>query len=242
MKRLFVVLAVFSVLATSCVIGLPFSGEAGNGKVLSTPYLLPDFDGIKNMSSAQVRISRGSLSKVSVSIDENLAKNLDIRVENGVLLISILPGKSIYNYKEFTVAITVPALSYIGVYGSGDIDTLGEFSGKSISLIIAGSGDISGAFDVDTISAVIDGSGSIDLSGEARDFSGRIQGSGSIRAARLSAMVAKAGIYGSGSCTVRAEQSLDVSIFGSGSVYYYGSPAIASYVDKGSGRLRQLYF
>lgn len=242
MKRLSVVVLAFSLIAASCVVALPFGGISGNGKVISSPLSLSSFDSIKNMSSAKVRVTRGAFSRATVSIDENLLDSLDIRVENGVLIISVQPGRSIFNYREFTVDAVLPSLSSAGVYGSGDIEISGKMGGRSVSLTIAGSGDISGEFDADTLNAIIQGSGSIDLAGTARSFTGTIQGSGSVRANRFTATDAKAGIYGSGSCTLRVERNLDAAIFGSGSIYYYGSPVIVSQVDKGSGKLRQLYF
>ena len=98
-----------------------------------------------------------------------------------------------------------------------------------------------GILDAEDIQARIEGSGRINMVGSAEDLRATIAGSGDIKADGFAADRASVSIYGSGSCTLRVDDSLDARIYGSGSIYYYGSPSISS-VDAGSGRLIPLSF
>lgn len=260
MKRIPLLLIPFILMASSCVVAFPFNGIAGNGNVVTISMPVTGFSAVKNMTSARVRVAKGASASAKVSIDENLLESLDIRVENNVLLIAVRSGTSIYHYREFTVDVALPSLTSVVANSSGNITVAGTFVGRSLELSILGSGDISGSFSYDTLNASIQGSGNIAISCDARDFTAKIEGSGDIRAVgdseRFHGIIGGSGdieadgftagdavvrINGSGSCTLRADDFLDVGIYGSGSVYYYGTPAI-SQIDSGSGSLKQLSF
>lgn len=241
MKRISLIILPFILIASSCVLAFPFDGFAGNGKVVTRVLPATGFSAVRNMTSAKVLINRGAGASAKVTVDENILEALDIRVENGTLIVATKPGKSIYHYTQFTVNATLASLTEAGIYGSGDILVSDRFSGNRVQLSILGSGDISGTFDYAELSASIMGSGDIDIAGAADRFSGTIAGSGDIHGDSFSAKGAAATINGSGSCTIRVDEALEARIYGSGSVYYYGSPAI-SQIDAGSGSLRQLGF
>jgi len=239
MKRGLIFISLLVLLASSCVIAVTPGNYAGNGKVITTSLPVSGYTAVKNMSSAHIRLRQDATRSAKVTIDENLLEFLDIHVENGTLVIAIQQGKSLYRYTRFTVDISMPSLSGAGIYGSGEIALLDNFSGRSIALTIAGSGDIEGELEYDEVETSIMGSGSIRIDGSAESFEGSIGGSGSIQARDFFVEDAELSIRGSGSMTLKVESSLDAKIFGSGSIYYYGSPRV-SIVDAGSGRLVQL--
>jgi len=82
------------------------------------------------------------------------------------------------------------------------------------------------------------GSGNVVISGpmEVEYLDLYIMGSGNISGFSLSAAYCQVDITGSGNCEVTALNSLDVSIDGSGSVFYKGSPSIENHIS-GSGRV-----
>ncbi|MFA5852247.1 MAG: head GIN domain-containing protein [Spirochaetales bacterium] len=241
MKRVSFIILPLILITSSCVLAFPFDGIAGNGKVVTSTLPVSGFSAVRNMTSAKVLISRGSRTSAKVTVDENILEALDIHVENGALIIATHSGKSIYHATEFTVTVALASLAEVGVYGSGDIQVSDRFAGHTIQLAILGSGDISGSFEYDEITASIMGSGDIRVAGVTDGFKGSVAGSGDIHGDSLTATRATASINGSGSCTLRVDEALDARIYGSGSIYYYGSPMI-SQIDAGSGSLRQLAF
>ena len=82
------------------------------------------------------------------------------------------------------------------------------------------------------------GSGNVVITGpmEAEYFDLNLMGSGSFSGFSLSAAYCQVDITGSGNCELTALSSLDVSIDGSGSVFYKGTPSIKDHIS-GSGRV-----
>jgi hypothetical protein len=81
----------------------------------------------------------------------------------------------------------------------------------------------------------IDGSGEIRLNGASVNSELRVIGSGHIRGNQLNTDVCVAYISGSGTIDTWVNHALDVTIIGSGIVYYSGNPAVESYIS-GSGK------
>ena len=239
MKRVTLFALPLLFLASSCVAFFPLEGIVGNGRIVTEQLPLSGFTAVKNNTSATVYIVRGASASATVTADENIHEALNVHIENGTLVISTRPGKNIFRYSRFSLQVTLPVLSAVSVGGSGDFLIPDKFYGQSVALTIQGSGDISGAFDYDRIQAMIMGSGDIKIVGSSKWFNGTIAGSGGIFGDGMDADRAEVSINGSGSCTLRVSESLDAKIYGSGSIYYYGSPFI-SQTDAGSGSLRQL--
>lgn len=82
------------------------------------------------------------------------------------------------------------------------------------------------------------GSGNVFVSGpmEAQYLELSLMGSGNFSGFSLRAEYCQVDITGSGNCEITAERSLDVSIDGSGSVFYKGTPSIKDHIS-GSGRV-----
>lgn len=259
MKRLALLSLPLIIFLTSCAAAFPFDGVVGNGNVSTFPIATSSFTTVKNFSSAAVYLSRGNSAGVSVTIDSNVFEYLDVRAENGVLIISLKPGKSIMRTTKFSVDAVLPVLEEIAVYGSGNIKAVSNFSGKDLRVSINGSGSISGSFDYDTLNAVVGGSGSIGatcnanyvdakiagsgdivLKGRAYDTVGYVGGSGCIVGDGFRTESARVSIFGSGSTTLRIEDEIRAVIGGSGSVLYYGTPRLVDIQDNGSGSVRRI--
>jgi hypothetical protein len=259
MKRLTFFALPIVLLFSSCVVAFPFDGVVGNGNVSTFAIPTGSFTAVKNLTSATVFISKGNSAGASVTIDANVVELLDIRAENGVLIISLKPGKSIMRTTKFTVDAVLPILEEIEVHSSGNIKGISNFSGRDLKLSINGSGSISGVFDYERIYARINGSGSIGatcnanlvdakiagsgdivLKGRAYDTIGYVGGSGCIVGNSYTTGSARVSIFGSGSTTLRIDNEVHAIIGGSGSVLYYGAPRIVEVQDNGSGSLRKI--
>ena len=83
-----------------------------------------------------------------------------------------------------------------------------------------------------------DGSGNVTVSGsmETDYLEVSLMGSCSLFGFSLNARSCQVDIAGSGNCEITASSSLDVSIHGSGSVFYKGSPSIKDQISC-SGRV-----
>ena len=126
------------------------------------------------------------------------------------------------------------------VLGSGGVQAV-RLGAGTVRLNVQGSGDIQvGSIEADSIKAQIAGSGDIVVQdeGAARVLEVAMMGSGDVEMKDTATKVAKVTILGSGDAEVRVAESLEVEIFGSGDLLYYGTPETSTSV-MGSGEITQ---
>jgi len=120
--------------------------------------------------------------------------------------------------------------------GSGEM----KFRGRSNSLDLKSTG--SGNADMEIRTNLVDinltGSGDAELTGHADMMDIRITGSGRLRADDFPVNTAEITITGSGDADVQVGRELEISISGSGSVYFSGEPEYTDIKSSGSGRAR----
>lgn len=192
--------------------------------------------------------STDSTSSVKVYGADNVVDLMDIRVENGTLIISKKDQVMIFGSKsEVKVMVSAPTLNKITVQGSGDVVLKKSLRTDKLEITIEGSGDIKadsiycnelsstiqGSGDIElkgikgeTVEAMIQGSGDILLTGEAKTVSLETQGSGEINAGGLKGENVKAATLGAGNISCHATSYLKGEITGSGDISYKGSPKI----------------
>lgn len=115
------------------------------------------------------------------------------------------------------VRIAAPDVSRFVIEGSGDLE-LNAIDRETLDIRISGSGDVSGHGRTGALALVIEGSGEADL----RD---------------LAATSATVRIDGSGEADVRADETVDVEINGSGDVELHGRPGRVTQEISGSGEV-----
>ena len=150
----------------------------------------------------------GPATKVTLKTDDNIAKLVGTRVENGKLIIDSTETISPTEYK---ITITVPSLEKFAIDGAGDATIKG----------IAG----------DKFQASIDGAGSIELSGSSKSAELSIDGAGNIEAYDLKADDVTASIDGAGNIEVYAEKKLNASLNGAGGIRYRGNATVTKKVS-----------
>jgi len=232
----------------------------GEGNVVAEDRLLPDFSRLDFLGEGDVYIEVGEQTAVRVEAQENLLPYLETGVEGETLRIGIRKGVELHSTKPIQFYVTVKALDFIRLSGSGNI-FVKSLSASRFDANLIGSGNIrmevldtgrlelnlggSGEIELDELSADevntdIIGSGDVRIHGgmvDAQEI--RISGSGNYNTEEVSCRAANVSIPGSGSVTLRARDQLSISIFGSGDVGYYGSPVVDQTVIV-SGSIRQL--
>ena len=124
---------------------------------------------------------------------------------------------------------------FLTLSGSGQIQCT-QMKANSATLDLVGSGNIDCAADVQSLTSKIEGSGEIKINGSALRSDFKIIGSGHQGAGEFNTDVCIAYISGSGIIDTDVNNSLDVTIIGSGIVNYFGNPVITSYIS-GSGKI-----
>ena len=154
------------------------------------------FTRLDNSDSVDVRVRVGERQRVVVRAGENVIDDVGTEVRDGTLHVTF--DHDGWDAGDVVVEASVPKLTGIEAYGSGDIDADGIAAG-AFELRSHGSADISLAGTAGRLALELDGSGDADLGGLAT------------RAARVASS-------GSGSADVRADERLEVAVDGSGDV------------------------
>ena len=224
MKRLFLVLAVAFIGLTlgSCTININTETVKGDGHIVTREYDINHFDKVVCALPATVKFSVADEYTCNVRVDENLLDYVDIKVEDGEMVLSQPEPKGgnyvNFNATEFVIDITAPSVDEITLAGSGDINILSPLNEQKMEVTIAGSGDIS-----------------IDK-GMIRELEANVAGSGDI-VSHAEAQKMEATVMGSGDITANVTGKLEYQIIGSGDIYYYGGAELEGKIA-GSGSIK----
>jgi len=190
----------------------------GSGPSVSRTFELANFDQLDIEGSFDVNIQQGDSVQVTATGQANIIDIINTAVTDNRWTLRYTENN--VKSDDLSINITVPFLSEISSDGSTDV-TLGSFTDQA-SLLIS-----------------IDGSGEYDVTGQWADLEAltlSINGSGEVDGFPLEAKDVRVDIEGSGEVDVTAIETLDITIAGSGTVRYKGSPMITQSIS-GSGEI-----
>lgn len=202
------------------------------------------FEYIQMSISGTVYVTQGNKDEVIVEARRDDLEKIRTEVRNGKLNIGTRSNRSWFSWGDgidgrVNVYITVRTLNGVSVSGSGDVISQNMIEGDNFETTISGSGDIELELDVKRIESRISGSGNIELSGSAEAARLGITGSGKYFAEEFKVGDYDIRISGSGRASITTFGELEVSISGSGGVYYSGEPTDINTNISGSGKVRR---
>ena len=255
-KLIIAVLISASLLTTSCE-DIWNRCVDGNGDRRIETRALQEFTRIEINGEFEVQIDTELDHAAVIEADENLIDLIVTHVSGSTLIIETRNGTCIRPSRPVEITVSTEFLDEISLNGSGyaycysleteDLSAKLAGSGQidlnnavaaTIDIELEGSGMINCTSVSENISATLEGSGEIGLEGSSVSSEFRIIGSGKIKARELNTDVCVAYISGSGITDTWVNNALDVTIIGSGIVYYTGNPVVESYIS-GSGEVRE---
>ncbi len=232
------------------------SGGATAAPAVSGPTLtVGSFSAIVQSLPANVSVSAGAEASVRIEADPTILALIQSTVSDDTLDLRISDGTTV-DASAITVRITVPTLRAYTLSGAGVVN-ISSLVTETLQIDLTGSGDIilqpltaqsvtvnitgQGRVDFAAVTAVemfatIGGSGTVDVLGNVESLTLTAPGSGEFRAADLMAGSAQLDIGGSLAAFVNVMQQLDVTMSGSGSVQFSGTPQVNANVT-GGGRV-----
>jgi hypothetical protein len=217
-------------------------GVRGSGNILDENRDVTSFDSLRVDYPATVRISQGSAESLKIEAEDNLLPGLKTEVKNGELRIYYKSndGEHVNPTKTPVITIVVKELQSIDFSSAGELVVNGLDS-DDLNISLDGAGNIElNNIAVEGLDVNLSGAGSATASGTADDLKVSISGFGDFNGKDLQSKTATVSISGAGEATVWAEDDLDASISGAGSVSYYGSPANVRKQISGVGGVNNL--
>lgn len=237
--RIFFITVAFVALLGSCV----FIGSKrvkGNGNVTVEERTGLTAKKIHLKGFMDVELTQGEGTTVKVEADENLQEYIITEMEGDELVVRMRGNINFITSEKLKVYITTAKLEQLKLSGSGNIVGMNKFTGSDrLKVSVSGVGDLRLETNTPELEAKISGSGSLVLLGETRDAKIQISGIGDCNAEELKAENASVKISGSGDVKIFADNKLDVSISGIGSVYYRGEAVVSQKVS-GSGEVKRI--
>jgi len=211
-----VVLIVLTGLISACSApAFQVDAVQGSGNVTSETRRLGEFSSIENTIAADVLVSFGDTQAVVVEAEDNLLPNIETVVKGRTLTIHTKPNTSIANTRPVRIFLTMQSLDAADLSSSGSIE-IDNVEAEKLKLDLSSSGSIRATGTVEVLTVTLNSSGTIDCED-------------------LRAGSASVTNNSSGKVTVLVQDSLDVTLSGSGRVAYYGDPAEVKQSITGSG-------
>ena len=217
-------------------------GVRGSGNVVDEDRNVSSFDSIRVDYPAAVRISQGGTESLEIEAEDNLLPGLRSEVKNGELRIyyKSQDGEHVNPTKTPVITIVVKDLNSIHFSSAGEL-TVDGLEAEDLNVSLDGAGSIElNDIAVSDLDVNLSGAGSTTASGTADHLNLTISGFGDFDGKDLQGNTANVTISGAGGATVWAEEDLDATISGAGSVSYYGSPANVRKQINGVGGINHL--
>jgi hypothetical protein len=232
---LLVLLSIPVIAIQSC--NKAISGEGDT--VIRDRSISKTFTGVSLSIDADVFVTQGSESKITIHGQENIINNIDLDVNGNTLDIGF--NKNARDYDKLKIYITTAALEKLNISGSGSITAADNVSTTNMDVNISGSGDIfvNKLNASSSVEANISGSGNITLAGVTNNTDYNISGSGSIHAFDLPCKNSTVHISGSGDVETNVTDKLDAHISGSGDIFYKGRPVVNTNIS-GDGKVQHV--
>jgi hypothetical protein len=215
--------------------------HVGTGPVTTQTRTVQNFTGIDLRMNGNVYYTNDPSVKLEIIAPQSIHSILETNVIDGRLVIRYNNGKTYDSDESIRINVSGPNVNTLLLNTSGSIFCLNDIQPDNLLLRSSGSGNI-------VLQRVVTGNIDAESSQSGRITAGngfanteklKTDGSGKIDLSGIAAKNVSARIVGSGDIKVRVSDNLDVTINGSGSVYFSGNPFISTHIS-GSGHLVRL--
>ncbi|MBX2906079.1 MAG: DUF2807 domain-containing protein [Taibaiella sp.] len=228
-----------ALLATAALSTSSCRRIVGDGPSITKTYSLSGFSSINSGIDGDVYYTQDSTYHVEIYGQSNILDKIETPIENGELRLQFRKFERIGWHNKVIVRISAPAMTGLGVNGSGNLYANQPVNSANMNVKVNGSGNVTmSSYTGSDFTSQISGSGRITVNGgKVQTASTRISGSGDVDIAGMQAENATVNTSGSGNVRIWATNTLDVRISGSGDVYYSGNPVVTTSIS-GSGKVR----
>jgi hypothetical protein len=210
----------------------------GDGPVTTQTRTVTSFTGIDLRMNGTVYYKNDSVRKLEIVAKESIHSILETKVVDNRLVIRYTNGKTYDSDESIRINISGPGVNSLETNTSGSIYCMNGIQPANLFVRTSGSGNIS-LQNVITgnIEAESTQSGRISAAGGLVNSEKiRTDGSGRVDLSAITARNVTGRIIGSGDIKVKVTDRLEVTIDGSGDMYFNGSPLITTHIN-GTGRL-----
>lgn len=178
----------------------------GSGDVVTVERDVSGFSSIQINLGADLILTQGDSESLTIEADDNLMQYIETEVQNGRLIVSTPDNTSIVSNNTIRLNVAFETLREIEIFGSSNITAAD--------------------LNLDGLTITFSGSGSTRFSGTVDEQIITIRGMAIINNADLISRRVTIDVSGNGTLNVHAEDTLDITVSGMGTVRYTGDPTI----------------
>ena len=211
------------VLVALCGIWTSCDHKTGSGNLVTQTRSVGSFDALSVGGGFEVEIKAGSPSKVVIEADDNIIEDIEARVDDGKLKISLNDGLSL-NDAHMKVFITSDDINHISSSASAEVVALDELKSDKTIILKASSGSKITA-DINSPAADADASSGSDIivKGKTRTFKAESSSGATIKASDLLSENTTAQVSSGASARVHASVALNAKASSGGNITYRGA-------------------
>ncbi|MEO6728444.1 MAG: head GIN domain-containing protein [Candidatus Dojkabacteria bacterium] len=217
----------------------------GNGNLISEKRNLTKFTKINVSDKINLNITQGTSDEnLDLKAEDNIIKQIKTEVNGDTLNISfaktVLGLNIIDSTKEVTINLNYKDLQEISLSGNSILKSSNKVRSDKLKLTQSGNSSSTIELFVNSLISNTSGLSTSFLTGSAISQEVNISGSGKYIANDLDSKDVKISLSGDGNVKIRADESLDINVSGSGSLEYSGNPKKLTQNISGTGSAKQI--
>jgi hypothetical protein len=231
----------------------------GSGHSVGQNFDLVDFVNISAHSTFDVEVSQGTTYSVSVTVDDNLQKYLEVEKDGDTLKLGMKAGY-LYNETHLKAKVTIPRLTGLTISGASKGNasgfkssddfilsvsgasraTLTDMAVKRLSLDISGASRATGSVDASANADLqASGASTIELTGKAIDADIESSGASTVNLSGFVVRDISVDISGASNATVNATGILSGEVSGASHLNYTGTLTLGSIKTSGASSINK---
>ena len=206
----------------------------GNGDVVQEQRDVGNFINVQTDGAYKVFLYQGAKTQVDLFAESNIIPLIQTSVVNQTLVVKVQDGQCYNTNNPVEVSIVSPEFEVVSFNGAGDIAASNLVLDK-LTFNLNGAGGINSGLDLQDFTLNIVGAGNANIVGTGKVGHIIVSGAGNVYATNFFQETVYVSISGTGDARIYVTKLLDVTITGSGSVYYEGNPETVNTKITGSG-------
>jgi hypothetical protein len=187
---------------------------------------IKDFKGIAIYVPADLIITQGPEYEIKLTGPDNVIEATKTSLSDDYLMVST--SDCFNGSYDLTIEITAPTYDLINISEFGTLRTTTTIVGGHIQLEFLGDIGVNATLEMDSIFTTFVGRGDLIFNGSTTYHELLLEGEFEVNGFNLLSDHTAIDLLGVGDCEIFANDKLDVSIQGTGNVYYRGTPSIDS--------------
>ena len=212
-----------------------------SGKITTVEATFSDYDAIDASSAFTVYLSFSDTDEtIEIEANENLHEYIEVKKENGTLVIGVANNVRIRGKSTLNAYITTKSISSFSASGASRFVIEDVVDQDRAHIYLYGVSSFNGALDVDLLFADISGASVMNITGSCNDFEFEASGASVLRDYTFSTNTIKAELSGASHAALTVDQEIDVEASGASILRYRGDAVITNQDLSGASSVKKM--